>query len=173
MKYDHVLWDHIMAIMQHVIEHPRMEQKGGFLRGDLSKIYNQAVTELYLTKDQIRAFIEFAINEQFIIPDHWFPDMTEAEREVKNGDIKGVTTAEAKRAVEAAQKRLEERERMRPVTEAQAALDQAKSSLEATERAAILAEEEKKRPEKELSEAQAALKQAEKELKAAELSIKK
>ena len=127
MKYDHEMWDQIMTLMS--FAEKKLEEHGsGVMLAEVRKLHEQAMNEFTLHRDQITWFLSFMSSEDYILPAPGMDRLTPAETEAVEGDITAFSSKEGKRAVKEAQKRLDKRERMRPVLDAQEKLKQAEDA---------------------------------------------
>ena len=169
MKYDHEMWDVIMKLFDYAEK--RLEERGGgIMLAEVSKLHEQAMNGFSLHRDQIAWFLQYFSGEDCLNVPPGLDRLDDAEVEASKGDIQASSTENGKKAVKAAQKRLEERERMRPVIEAEEKLRAAEQIRKDKDIAAQRDKDERDRPGRELKEAQKAEQAAEDEVKkAAEL----
>ena len=171
MKYDHVLWDSILKILQYGKE--RLMKRGNTVMcAEVDRVYQSAINNFTMPLNQLAWALSFICKEQGILPPVGSDNLTEDEKEaVRAEDLKAVSSKEGIKAVKIAHERLLEAEKMRPVTEAKEKLDRAKETVESKQRVLKAQEEERDRPAAELAEAEKDLKKATSELKTVEKAV--
>jgi len=168
MKYSHPLWDSILRILQYGKE--KLEARGnGIMAFEIDKIYQSAINDFSMPLSQLAWALGFICKEPEVLPTIGQDTFNEDERKaIEFKDLQAVSTAAGRKSVKIAHERLAEEARLKPVTAAQKAVDEAKEIQAEKKRLADEAQAERDRPGKEFSEAEQETKRAAAELKKAE-----
>ena len=169
MKYDHEMWNTIMAMMSYA------ERKlDGVMLAEVRGLHESAMNSFTLSMNQIAWFLEYFSGENHLNPPHGLDRLNDAETEAsQSDDLQASSTENGKKSVKEAQRRIDERKRLRPVTESQEKLEQTKDARQEKELAVQRDKTERERPAQELTAARKAEKAAEEAVKKAEEAVKK
>ena len=171
MKYDHILWDSMLKILQHSKER-LMFRGNSTMCAEIDKVYQSAINDFTMPLNQLAWALHFICTENELLPGIGLDVLNADERKaVEDEDLKATSTEAGHKAVRIAHKRLVKAEKMRPVTEAKQRLDKANELKAEKKRLADEAKVERDRPERELSEAEKETRQASADLKQAEREV--
>jgi hypothetical protein len=166
MKWDSPFWNATMELYRLILSSQYLNKPlKGIIRGEFQKEYDKAIKNLYVGESALNDLFRFLLTEKGIIRGTLESELTPEEKEARNGDILGITTEEARKALEEAKKRLEEKARLAPVLEADKKLVEAKRLVESRRMVVEKAQKEREIPVEAFKEAEALVKQAEDELK--------
>lgn len=173
MRYDHVLFNSMLKILQHGVE--KLKERGNFvMAGEVERIYQFGVNDFSLHHNNLAWALKYICTEQGILPPYGPNELNADEKAAARAeDLKATSTKDGRKAVKIAHARLVDAERMRPVTDAKKVVDEAEALKAEKKRLADEAQAERDRPGKELKAAEQAKKQAEAELRKAEEAISK
>ena len=119
MRYDHILWDSMLKILQHGLE--RLKARGnGVMAYEVDKIYQEGINHFSLPQNQLAWVLKFICTEPELLPGIGLDVLNADERKaVEDEDLKALSTEAGHKAVRIAHKRLVKAEKMRPVVAAQ------------------------------------------------------
>lgn len=171
MRYDHVLYDCMLKILQHGKE-KLLKRGNGVMAAEVDKVYQGGINDFCLPHNQLAWALGYICTEQGVLPPIGLDTFNDDERKaIEDKDLTAPSTKEARKAVKIAHERILEFERLRPIREAEEKLDKTKKVYDAKRTAAKAAQAERDRPGKELEAAEKEAKQAAAELKKAEKEI--
>ena len=171
MVYKHELYDCMLKILKHAVE--RLKARGnGVMAYEVDKIYQEGINHFSLPQNQLGWALKFICTEPELLPGLGQDVLNEDEQKAYEcSDLKSTSTKAGIEAVKIAHERLVEEARLKPVTDARRAVDEAEA-LKAKKKAELQrVQEERDLPEKEAGVAVAAVRDAKKKLKQAEREV--
>ena len=160
MKYDHVLYDSMLKILQHAKE--RLKARGnGTMYAEVDRVYQSGINNFSLPQTQLAWALTFLCTEPELLPGIGLDTLNDDESApALADDLKATSTEAGKKAVKEAHKRLVKAAKRKPITDAEAIVAKAETIEKEKRVAAEAARAEREKPDRELTEAKKEVKEA-------------